>query len=498
MKSAVTKSTDETIRNIIWDLFELSNPDDYNKVKLIISELIKINSRNIKSAERRANNIKSMLKTLSFHDLVGVFFYIKDEASKYRQKENVPDFFLSGGRRGRKMKQENRETLYSVFSDLGRYTYELCLNLLHSGNVAYDADLIDFYHAALFSDLLEEIDFDAILENLSFFKEDIPESQEPANHFKQYAEFLLEWSNLQPYILYDMAIFSIQTKRFRHAESILRYLYLYDKELNDGFKGYSYSEIIELLIYVNIMLGKYSQAIRYLEELKDLYLREEISWEYYAEVLTKYGSQIVQEDIKSISIDFNLIYELYNELKNLRDENRKLSETLSEYQSPETILKNFFGIFWDNLGEISKQNLIKAKKSEILLKENNEVFRDIILGYYDAVACEIQKLNQKVESTIPNIDINQPERIDNPFKKFETLISSNIKEVKDLLNKETIGGSKIIKLQYFDYVRPLSYLRNKLAHQNAKIVSQDEIDEFLTNKLHGILKFIISIQPRNP
>jgi hypothetical protein len=159
-------------------------------------------------------------------------------------------------------------------------------------------------------------------------------------------------------------------------------------------------------------------------------------------------------------------------------------------------LKNFFGIFWDNLDEISKQNLIKAKKSEILLKENNEVFRDIILGYYDAVACEIQKLNQKVESTIPNIDINQPERIDNPFKKFETLILSNIKEVKDLLNKETVGGSKIIKLQYHDYIKPLTRLRNELAHQSAKIVNQDEINEFLSNKLHGILKFIISIQPR--
>jgi uncharacterized protein YutE (UPF0331/DUF86 family) len=91
------------------------------------------------------------------------------------------------------------------------------------------------------------------------------------------------------------------------------------------------------------------------------------------------------------------------------------------------------------------------------LKENNEVFRDIILGYYDAVACEIQKLNQKVES---------------------------------------IGGSKIIKLQYRDYIKPLTRLRNELAHQNAKIANQDEINEFLSNKLHGILKFIISIQLR--
>jgi hypothetical protein len=392
--------------------------------------------------------------------------------------------------------QSEEENLKNLFKNFYHHCFYLSLNFIQSG--AYNDKELNFFLNATFekNSTIPDEELEIIFEKLSFFNKELPEAVEPANLFNDFVKDVDFFTDLTHKVIY-FAEFCLENQKIKNAESALRYCYLYmrDIEYDEPYQG-AFPELLENLIYVSIMLGKYSQALRYLEELKDLYLREEISWEYYAEVLTKYGSQIVQEDIKSISIDFNLIYELYNELKKLRDENRKLSETLSEYQSPETILKNFFGIFWDNLDEISKQNLIKAKKSEILLKENNEVFRDIILGYYDAVACEIQKLNQKIESTIPNIDINQPERIDNPFKKFETLILSNIKEVKDLLNKETVGGSKIIKLQYHDYIKPLTRLRNELAHQSAKIVNQDEINEFLSNKLHGILKFIISIQPR--
>jgi hypothetical protein len=389
--------------------------------------------------------------------------------------------------------QSEEENLKNLFKNFYHHCFYLSLNFIQSG--AYNDKELNFFLNATFekNSTIPDEELEIIFEKLSFFNKELPEAVEPANLFNDFVKDVDFFTDLTHKVIY-FAEFCLKNQKIKNAESALRYCYLYRQDVD--FYQDEPEELLVRLIYVSIMLGKYSQALRYLEELKDLYLKEEISWEYYAEVLTKYGSQIVQEDIKSISIDFNLIYELYNELKNLRDENRKLSETLSKYQSPETILKNFFGIFWDNLDEISKQNLIKAKKSEILLKENNEVFRDIILGYYDAVACEIQKLNQKVESTIPNIDIKQPELIDNPFKKFETLILSNIKEVKDLLNKKTIGGSKIIKLQYRDYIKPLTRLRNELAHQNAKIANQDEINEFLSNKLYGILKFIISIQPR--
>jgi tetratricopeptide (TPR) repeat protein len=253
--------------------------------------------------------------------------------------------------------QSEEENLKNLFKNFYHHCFYLSLNFIQSG--AYNDKELNFFLNATFekNSTIPDEELEIIFEKLSFFNKELPEAVEPANLFNDFVKDVDFFTDLTHKVIY-FAEFCLKNQKIKNAESALRYCYLYMQDVD--FYQDEPEELLVRLIYVSIMLGKYSQAIRYLEELKDLYLREEISWEYYAEVLTKYGRQIVQEDIKSISIDFNLIYELYNELKNLRDENRKLSETLSEYQSPETILKNFFGIFWDNLDEISKQNINSA------------------------------------------------------------------------------------------------------------------------------------------
>jgi|GEM_PF-6004544 len=447
----------------------------FETIKNIIHKIYSLESF---PSEEEINAIKSNIKNLPPGDLLNLFKVLK----------HIYDCVWEP-------KSENPLTpeTQNLFKNFYNFCFYLTLNYVRA-RVYTDKEL-NFLLNATFekNTVIPDEELEIIFENLSFFNKEIPEAVEPANFFKEFVEDVDFFTDLTHKVIY-FAEFCIEKQKIKNAESALRYCYLYmrDIEYNEPYQS-AYPELLEDLIHVSIMLGKNSQALRYLEELKDLYLKEEIPFEYYIEVLTKYGTRILQVDIKSISPDYNLIYELYNELKNLREENRKLNEILSEYQSPDETLKHFFGIFWDNLDEVSKQNLSKAKKAEILMKQNNEVFRDVILGYYDAVNCELQKLNQKITSTITTINIK---KIDNEFKKFEAILFGNIKEIKDFLNKETIGGTQIIKNQYFNYIRPLSKMRNKLAHQTRELISQDEINKFLIDKLPGILKFIISIQPR--
>ncbi len=409
--------------------------------------------------------LSPLLPKLNLKDILDILEYISNDPFF---KKYYKDYFFS-----------NYDQIpYNVIRRLAKDNLP---NLLSKNTQISDEDLDKLlWH---FFEEIPDVALELLFEKLSFYNQEIPEAIEPALLFKDFAQKVSFFTELTPTVIY-FAEFCIRNEKYRHAECALKYTYIYMRE-NEYFE-HDYQNLLELLIYVSLNLGKYSQAIRYLEDYKDLYLKGEISLENYTEALIFVSKYIPQQEIKSISPDFNLIYEMYKENQKLKEENYEIKAKLSELTGPEKSLKSNFGILWENFDDITKNNLIKARKAEIHLKENNELFRDIIMGYFDAVSRELEKLIR---------NFNPYETLENksPLQRCKELLRR--KEFIDYLNKNTMGG-KHIKQLFNDFIKPLSEFRNKLAHQNAQIPEISEINSFLSQKISGIIKFLMLIQPR--
>lgn len=454
------------IDEIIMNINSLEEERKSNKIdeRTQITELIKYAQK----ALEISNNIEGLIYSNPTTPEKYVFLL-----QKYAELKNkFPLLFLS---------KEYDEILHLVnkrFWDI--------LNLLLSFKEEHiDDDLANTLIDLIFSEegVIPSEYLEKVFERLSFFKNEIPDGVEPANLFKDVAERM----NVFDAVISEyFASFCLERGKIKHAEAVLRYIYLYFKE-DVNYEEIVKQSVIENLFQVSIQLGKNSDALRYLLELKDMYLAGEIELEEYINSLME-GTMLGEPSAFSL-INFEILKDLYDKLRELERKNRELLNEVTRLSGPEESLKKEFGLFWDNFDEITKGNLKNARKAESEFKDKNFLFRDIVSGYYDAVLHEFKILVQRaIEKGYIQVESIDDKNIHKLLKLLKT------KDFINFVNKETFGGMKRIKNK-LQTIYELANLRNKISHQDNKLISEDEITNFM-NSIRNIVEFIISIQPR--